>query len=181
VTESEISHAGFEILRSSHQADGYSIISDYRNNPDLMGQGNSIIKHEYLYIDRDVSVGQSYWYKLVDVDIQGIHTEHGPISVTLPLIPEEYNLFNNYPNPFNPLTTIEFNLPRSEYVTLNVYSIRGKKITTIVSDKLPSGNYKYKFDGTDLASGVYYYRIEVGDPARRTWEFQDVKKMILIR
>ena len=86
----------------------------------------------------------------------------------------KYELLQNYPNPFNPLTTIEFTLPKSEIVTLKVYNILGEEIATLVNKKLHSGNYTYNFDGSNLASGVYLYRIEAG-------EFQDVKKMILLK
>jgi parallel beta-helix repeat protein len=89
-------------------------------------------------------------------------------------IPKTYSLSQNYPNPFNPSTSIEFSLPKSEYVELKVFNILGEKVTTLVSDKLQSGSHTFQFDGSDLASGIYLYRIEAG-------EFQDVKKMVLIR
>jgi len=76
VTESEINHAGFDILRSSHQYDGYSSISNYRNNLHLMGRGNTSVKHDYLYIDHDVLAGQTYWYLLVDIGLNGQRTDH---------------------------------------------------------------------------------------------------------
>jgi hypothetical protein len=88
--------------------------------------------------------------------------------------PLTYSLNHNYPNPFNPTTNIKFTLPKSEFVTLKVYNILGSEITTLVNVKLQQGNHTYKFDGKNLTSGVYYYRITAG-------EFQDVKKMILLR
>jgi len=97
------------------------------------------------------------------------------------VVPGDYVLRQNYPNPFNPVTKIEFTLPKSEYVELKVYNILGKEVATLVSKNLNHGNHIYQFDGSMLASGIYYYKIEVGDPARRTGQFQDVKKMILIK
>jgi hypothetical protein len=91
-----------------------------------------------------------------------------------PSIPDRLMLSQNYPNPFNPSTIIEFSLPKSEFVELKVYNLLGKEIATLVSDKLNQGDHIYTFDGQNLASGVYYYRIEAG-------EYQDVKKMILLR
>lgn len=85
-----------------------------------------------------------------------------------------FNLYQNYPNPFNPSTKIEFTLPKSEYITLKVYNILGEEITTIVNNKLQAGNHTYEFDGSNLASGVYLYRIEAG-------EYNKVMKMILIK
>ncbi|MHA2279012.1 MAG: T9SS type A sorting domain-containing protein [Candidatus Kariarchaeaceae archaeon] len=96
------------------------------------------------------------------------------ISLGIDIYPNRFNLSQNYPNPFNPFTTIEFTLPKSEFITLTVYDILGKEITALVNNKLQAGNHIYEFDGSKLASGVYLYRIESGN-------FQDVKKMILIR
>jgi photosystem II stability/assembly factor-like uncharacterized protein len=86
----------------------------------------------------------------------------------------EYKLSQNYPNPFNPKTTIEFSLPKSEFTILKIYNILGKEIRTIVSKKLNSGNHIYTFDGKNLASGVYYYRIEAGN-------FVQTRKMIYLK
>ena len=88
--------------------------------------------------------------------------------------PQTFSLAQNYPNPFNPSTSIEFSLPKSEYVELKVYNILGKEVSTLVSKKLNQGNHNYQFDGKDLASGIYYYQLVAG-------EFQDVKKMILLK
>ncbi len=89
-------------------------------------------------------------------------------------IPNDFTILQNYPNPFNPSTFIHFTLPKSEFVTLKIYNILGEEVASLVNDKLRAGNHTYPFDGGDLASGVYMYRIEAG-------EFQDVKKMILLR
>jgi len=85
-----------------------------------------------------------------------------------------YVLNQNYPNPFNPSTTIEFTLPKSELVELKVYSILGKEVSTLVSNKLNQGNHSYTFDGKNLASGIYYYQLVAGD-------FREVKKMIYLK
>lgn len=85
-----------------------------------------------------------------------------------------YLLSQNYPNPFNPTTNIEFSIPKSEFVTLNVYNILGEEVATMVSERLTAGQYKYDWDASSLASGVYLYRIQAG-------EYVDAKKMILLR
>jgi hypothetical protein len=85
-----------------------------------------------------------------------------------------YSLSQNHPNPFNPSTTIEFNLPKSEFVNLKFFNILGKEVATLVSNKLNSGNHTYTFDGKNLASGIYYYQLVAGD-------YREVKKMILLR
>jgi N-acetylneuraminic acid mutarotase len=88
--------------------------------------------------------------------------------------PTQFMLHQNYPNPFNPNTTIEFSIPKTEFVTLKIYNMLGKEVSTLVSEKLNTGSYTYSWDASSLASGVYMYRIEAG-------EFQQVKKMILLK
>jgi len=89
-------------------------------------------------------------------------------------IPESYSLSQNYPNPFNPVTKINFALPKQSFVTMKIYDILGREIKTLVNEVKSAGNYIIDFNASELASGVYYYRIEAGD-------FKDVKKMILIK
>jgi len=89
-------------------------------------------------------------------------------------VPADYKLYNNYPNPFNPVTNIKFNIKKTGEVNLKVYDITGKLITTLVNQILQPGEYKVDFDGRELASGLYIYRIESGD-------FKDSKKMMLIK
>jgi hypothetical protein len=86
----------------------------------------------------------------------------------------EYSLQQNYPNPFNATTTIEFFLPVSEDVTIEVYTITGQKVTILLGKKMPGGRHNVVFDGNHLASGVYFYQI-------RTGQYKAVKKMVLIR
>jgi len=95
---------------------------------------------------------------------------------------KEYALNQNYPNPFNPSTTIEFSIPKTEYVTLKIYNILGKEVTTLVSDKLTPGIHKYTWDATDFASGLYYYRIETSDPSTSSGQlFVKTRKLLLIK
>jgi photosystem II stability/assembly factor-like uncharacterized protein len=87
---------------------------------------------------------------------------------------KEFLLFQNYPNPFNPLTMINYQLPITNYVELTVYNLLGQKVTTLVSKKQKAGYHQAEWNASRLSSGVYYYKIEAG-------EFQDVKKMILLK
>jgi hypothetical protein len=90
--------------------------------------------------------------------------------------PSEFTLLQNYPNPFNPATTISFNLPVSEKVTLVVYNALGQKIATILNNhNLSAGMHVYKFNGSKLSSGVYFYRIIAGD------QHSSTKKMLLLK
>jgi hypothetical protein len=89
-------------------------------------------------------------------------------------IPEISLLKQNYPNPFNPMTNIEFQIPNSEFVTLKIYDVQGREIIGLINQNLNAGAHHYQFDGTNLASGVYYYQLMAG-------EYRDVKRMILLR
>ncbi|MFA7362066.1 MAG: YCF48-related protein [Candidatus Kapaibacterium sp.] len=90
-------------------------------------------------------------------------------------IPSGYYLKQNYPNPFNPVTTIEFSLPKQGFVTLKIYDITGREISNAINMTLSPGVVKYKFNGMNLSSGVYFYRLVVDAKAI------DTKKMILVK
>ena len=88
--------------------------------------------------------------------------------------PATFALHQNYPNPFNPATTIKFSLAWAENVNIKVYDITGKVVSELVNSRFKEGSHTVKFDGSNLASGVYFYRIT-------TSRFSDVKKMILVK
>jgi hypothetical protein len=83
-------------------------------------------------------------------------------------------LYQNYPNPFNPITAIKFDLPKTSKVSLKIYTILGEEVTTLVSAQLPPGQYSYLWDAHDLASGVYFYKLD-------TAGFIQTRTMVLIR
>jgi subtilisin-like proprotein convertase family protein len=89
-------------------------------------------------------------------------------------IPNYYALTQNYPNPFNPATVISFALPKTEDVRLVVYDISGREVATLVNELKQAGIYDVHFDASNLASGVYLYRIE-------TTAFTQTKKMLFIK
>jgi len=92
--------------------------------------------------------------------------------------PSRINLRQNYPNPFNPSTSIEFSLPKSEFVTLRVYNILGEEVVTLVSEKLNAGNYNYGWDATGFASGIYIYQLKAKGPQKNTVL---TKKLVLLK
>ena len=91
-----------------------------------------------------------------------------------PNIPATFELQQNYPNPFNPATIIHYQLSADVFVTLKVYDVFGREIQTLVNDVKQAGNYTVDFNGSSLASCVYFYRIQSGD-------FISVKRMVLIK
>lgn len=100
----------------------------------------------------------------------------GPVGITQlgTEIPKQFRLYNNYPNPFNPVTKIKFDLPRSAYVTIQVYDLAGRMVSILVNENLSAGVFETSWDASKLASGVYIYRII-------TPYFTDVKKMVVVK
>ena len=93
--------------------------------------------------------------------------------------PEQIKLSQNYPNPFNPVTTIEYLLSNSGYVTLKIYDLVGREISTLVDQYQAVGIHTIDFDGTNLSSGVYFYRLVIGKSTEPN--SAEIKKMVLIR
>ena len=96
------------------------------------------------------------------------------ININRMLIPKEFHLFHNYPNPFNPSTKIVFQIPQSEFVNLTVYNSVGKRVATLVKSKLNGGSHTVDFNAVNLPSGIYIYKMQAG-------KFTDVRKMILLK
>ena len=95
--------------------------------------------------------------------------EKSPINV-----PATYSLKQNYPNPFNPVTKINYEIPKQGFVSLKVFDILGREVRTLVNDVKSPGSYSVDFNGIDLSSGVYFYRLEANG-------FSDIKRMMLIK
>lgn len=88
--------------------------------------------------------------------------------------PSDFRLEQNYPNPFNPTTNIQFSISKPEFVKLNVYDLTGKLVSSLINENLNAGNYEAKFNGENLSSGVYYYKLE-------STSFTETKKMMLVK
>ncbi|MFI5144278.1 MAG: T9SS type A sorting domain-containing protein [Ignavibacteria bacterium] len=89
-------------------------------------------------------------------------------------VPNVYSLSQNFPNPFNPATEIKFSIPGQSFVKLVVYDINGNEVATLVNNEKPAGNYSVKFDATNFASGIYFYKLTAGS-------FESTKKMALVK
>ena len=87
---------------------------------------------------------------------------------------KDYALYQNYPNPFNPVTKIKFDMPKNGFVRIQVFDIAGRLIHTLINDFKFRGSYEINFDGSNLTSGVYFYKME-------TVDYSDVKKMLLLK
>lgn len=109
------------------------------------------------------NVYQKYYYYTPTTDV-----EDEIINV------DNYSLSNNYPNPFNPSTTIKFNIPTEGFVTLKVYDMLGREVVTLVNENKSVGEYSYNFNAANLASGMYIYQLKVNN-------YVSSKKMLLIK
>jgi len=107
------------------------------------------------------------WTAAVDVNSIGV-------TQIITEVPEGFFLTQNYPNPFNPTTNLEFGISKLGFVSLKVYDLLGKEVTTLVNEIKPAGLYEVEFDGSILPSGIYYYKLEAGS-------FSETKKMLLIK
>jgi hypothetical protein len=95
--------------------------------------------------------------------------------------PKEYALSQNFPNPFNPATTIRYDLPFESRVTLKIYDILGNEVKTLVNGEQGAGYKEIRFDGSSLASGVYIYRLTADNPSKRQASFVSIKKMLMVK
>ena len=86
----------------------------------------------------------------------------------------EYNLGNNYPNPFNPSTTIEYQIPQSSFVLIKVYDALGNEVVTLINEEKPAGIHEVNFEPKDLTSGLYIYKIKAGN-------FEQTRKMLFLK
>ncbi|MDZ7342023.1 MAG: GDSL-type esterase/lipase family protein [candidate division KSB1 bacterium] len=169
-TTTEVAHAGFHVLRRSMAERSFTRLTDQ------LLPANGMKK--YRFVDRNVQAGETYYYKLEDVSINGEATQHEPITITVAM-PDNYRLYQNYPNPFNPNTHIDFQLPSRTRVTINIYNVLGQVVKTLVDEVKEAGYHSIVWNGLDnsgmaVASGVYYYQMVAGS-------YVEVKKMALVR
>jgi len=94
-------------------------------------------------------------------------------------IPLSFSLEQNYPNPFNPKTVIRYTLSRNSFVSLKVYDVIGKEITTLINENRPSGNHEITFDASPLSSGIYFYRLVL--ERNGILQFSETKKMVVVK
>ncbi|MBS1519021.1 MAG: T9SS type A sorting domain-containing protein [Bacteroidetes bacterium] len=97
------------------------------------------------------------------------------------IIPVSFSLSQNFPNPFNPSTTITYQLGRPSFVSLKIYDITGREVRDLINGSQREGNYRIEFNSSGLASGVYFYKLEAGASDKINFYFRETKKMILLR
>ncbi len=139
------------------------------------GNGITGINHSQVFIDSCILIGG-----ISSPDAMGMpfyFDSSSTLTITdidRDVLPITFLLNQNYPNPFNPNTKIKFSIPQQTFVTLKVYDLLGREVTTLVNEEKQTGNYQIEFDGSALPSGVYFYQLKAN-------EFVETKKMILLR
>jgi hypothetical protein len=147
---------------------------EYETIGTLDAQGHSSKPTEYEYKDDGVTLGEKYFYRLLEVDLNGEKTEFGPLFVdmsTRDLVPPRLYIAQNFPNPFERMTTIKFGIPlkkKDEAAKLVIYDVTGRIVKTLISGKLEPGYYHVTWNGKeaharDVGAGVFFYRLTVGD------------------
>jgi hypothetical protein len=167
-TATEQNNSGFYVERSSDEI-------EWINIGFIAGHGNSTEPREYGYQDTPSGNGV-YFYRLRQTDYNGSFTYSPVISEMYNIAAEEFQLMQNFPNPFNPSTTIKYNVPAgvSGLTTLKIYDMSGSEIAVLINEVQAGGNYEVEFKGESFASGVYIYTLQSGN-------YIESKKLILMK
>jgi hypothetical protein len=174
ITATEINNSGFKIERRK-------TIDERRDEwidvGFVSGTGTTSELHSYSFTDNNLTSGK-YLYRLKQMDFDGTFSYSNAVEVDLSL-PQTFSLEQNFPNPFNPVTTIQYSVRSQENkdvfsVLLKVYDILGNEVATIVNEEQFAGNYEVSFDARNLSSGVYFYKLESGS-------FVETREMILLK
>jgi hypothetical protein len=170
-TISEINNYGFNVQRMNEVSNNFEDIGF------VAGKGTTLEPQSYTFVDEDVS--GSVQYRLEQIDNNGLMNYFGPIilnpnNVNNKSVPAIFALNQNYPNPFNPTTVINYQLAVDNYTTLKVYNVVGKEVTTLVNGFETAGSHQVNFNGSQLSSGMYFYKLQSGNNV-------EVKKLTLIK
>lgn len=181
VTAFEHNNKGFEIERRKYIKDepNNKQFTEWSTNKFIIGAGNSNTQKNYAYVDKKVEMGK-YQYRLKQIDYNN-NTEYfyllNPSDVVIGK-PNDFDITQNYPNPSNPNSKIDYALPFKAKVTIKVYDILGREVKTIVNDIKDEGYYTEVFDGTNIASGTYFYMIIAEGNGQK---YAKTMKMVLVK
>lgn len=174
-TLTETNNFGFEVQKREGTTGEYHTIP----NSFVPGNGTSNVPHEYSFTDATITPGVWY-YRLKQTDLDGSVTYTEGVEVTSPTdvsgtLPAEFALAQNFPNPFNPETEIRFTVETPGKATLRLYNVVGEEVGVLFDATAePGRTYTARVNGSGLATGLYYYRLESGSHTA-------VRKMLLIK
>jgi hypothetical protein len=129
--------------------------------------------HFLAFVYHDVDADGVIGARLERVDFPPVTVALSDVAPTNGL-PTSYSLNQNYPNPFNPSTNIAYDVPKASHVTLEVFNVLGQRVVSLVDQEMEAGSYTVEFDGSQISSGIYFYRLNAGD-------FADTKKMVMVK
>jgi hypothetical protein len=164
------------VTASENGIERYEITRNGQLIAEVTGLGDNATGHNYSWVDRNVVNGIPYTYSLAAYGTDGSVTNYMTTETATPfsLISTEYALAQNFPNPFNPSTSITYSVKEAGSVTLKVFAIDGREVATLVDGHQDANVYSVNFDASSLASGVYMYALEVNG-------FTATKKMVLMK
>lgn len=168
-TAAEENNARFDIERSSTENNWTKVGS-------VNGNGTTTNPHSYSFTDRGLASG-NYSFRLKQVDFNGNFQYYNLSNEVVIGTPDKFSLTQNYPNPFNPSTKISYSIPTEGKVSLSIFDMTGKEVKSLVNSVQTAGYYSVSFDGSNLASGVYYYRVTVTGQNN----FVATRKMLLVK
>jgi Secretion system C-terminal sorting domain len=155
-----------------------TINSDWESIGSVKAADLSNSPKQYSYTDNKLQQGK-YQYRLKLIDNDGSFNYSTVVEAEVS-VPKNFELSQNFPNPFNPSTKINYSLPFDSKVTLEVYNITGARVNQLVNEEQLAGYYSVDFGASNLSSGVYFYRISAVDKATGN-NFSSIKKMMLLK
>lgn len=174
VTDNEINNAGFDVERAAIMP-GVSML--WNKIGFVEGKGNTTWQSIYLYEDLKLQSG-AYRYRIKQIDYNGNYEYFELAGDVLVIKPGKFFVGQNYPNPSNPRSKIDFELPVDGRVSIRLYNLLGEEVSTVLDETREAGYYSAEFDGSMLASGVYFYRIYAEGKSER---FTKTMKMVLVK
>ena len=181
-TATEVNNYGYNVLRAD-------ISFEWINLGFVEGHGNSYAPKDYVFYDTTITMNGDYFYILKQIDFDGnfelledtvkvtvdfITSVENNNNSTLNLQPEVINLYQNFPNPFNPSTTISFSVNKNAHISLRIYNLKGEEVATLWDKHTDIGTYYVKFNASKLSSGIYWYQLSSNNK-------KITKKFILIK
>jgi hypothetical protein len=176
-TSSETGHLGFVVERKRADApdETWEQIASYEYLESLRGAGNRSGRTDYTFTDVNAEPGTVYVYRITDVDLHGRPGKNRTVQIRFEVaLPETLTLYQNTPNPFNPVTSIRFALPETQRIRLTVYNTAGQLVERLVDEERQAGENAVLWNGSGQAAGLYFFEL-VADGERL------VKKMQLIK
>ncbi|NWG27975.1 MAG: SBBP repeat-containing protein [Ignavibacteriaceae bacterium] len=173
-TASETNNLGFEIQRFQNSKIESS--KDWKTIGFVSGFGTTTETESYTFEDYDVSNGV-YYYRLKQIDFDGSFEYSYTVEVSFGIL-KEFSLDQNFPNPFNSTTTINYSIADPSSVVLKLYNTLGEEVAVLVNEEKDTGKYSLKFNAKELPSGIYLYKLNASG---NSGEYNFVKKFILLR